>query len=70
MEQKQSIEDCLAKRVNTHYGIYSDIGSVLDQFTTQELVDYYLKRYESRLRFYIESEIIADEINKLKYMKG
>ena len=39
-QQKQSVKDCLAKRVHTHYGIYSDIGGVLEQFTT--LVDYYL----------------------------
>lgn len=66
---ESKIDKAIKSRKITHYGIYSDIGTALDQFTTEELADYYINtlKGESDLRYYIEQQIIAGEINKIKY---
>lgn len=63
------IEDALKSRKSTYHGIYSDIGQVLENFTTSELVDYYITMLgcENCLRYYLEQQIIASEIEKEKY---
>lgn len=63
------IAKAIKNRKVTHYGIYSDIGTALDKFTTAELADYYINtlKNESDLRYYLEQQIIAEEINKIKY---
>ena len=37
-----SISEELNNRIKTYHGIYSDVGIVLDKFSTQELADYYI----------------------------
>lgn len=61
------IDKAIKERINTFHGIYYDIGIQLDNFTTDELIDYYKERYENSLRNYIVEQIIANEINKIKY---
>lgn len=39
---KIKIEETIRNRKETHYGIYSDICSVLDNFATAELANYYM----------------------------
>ena len=65
---KNKVEKAIQKRPTTHNSIYSDIGLALDKFSTAELVDYYINTLgcESSLRYYLEQQIIASEINKLK----
>lgn len=59
------IEKALNTRIKTHYGIYSDVGIVLDKFTTEELAEYYLEKFgDGGLRYFLEEQIIANEINK------
>lgn len=51
--------------------MYSDIGTVLDKFTTSELAEYYINRFgDGGLRYYIEQQIIAAEISKNKTKIG
>ena len=68
-ESENKIDKAIKSRKITHYGIYSDIGTALEQFTTEELADYYINtlKSESDLRYYLEQQIIAGEINKIKY---
>lgn len=68
-EAKNRIARAIKNRKETHYGIYSDIGTALDKFTTAELADYYINilKCESDLRYYLEQQIIGGEINKIKY---
>lgn len=67
-EPTHPIEKALKDRESTYYGIYSDVGNVLDNFTTEELVDYYknIIGNEGDLRYYLEQQIIANEISKEK----
>lgn len=67
-EPKNKVEKAIKNLKKTYYGIYSDVGTVLDNFTTKELADYYINILgcESSLRYYLEQQIIADEINKSK----
>lgn len=67
-EPQNEVEKAIKKRSTTHNGIYSDIGHTLDKFTTAELADYYINVLgcESSLRYYLEQQITASEINKLK----
>lgn len=67
-EPKNEVEKAIKNRKNTHNGIYSDIGIALDKFSTTELVDYYINVLgcESSLRYYLEQQITASQINKLK----
>lgn len=58
----------IANRENTHYGIYHDVGTVLDNFNTFELYFFYTKLFgEGAARYYFENQIIANEINKKRY---
>lgn len=66
-EAKNPIDKAIAEREKTIYGIYSDIGTALDDFTTSELVEYYIERFGSGvLRDFVEQQIIAAEISKEK----
>ncbi|MBQ6887222.1 MAG: hypothetical protein IJN54_06890 [Lachnospiraceae bacterium] len=67
-EPKNEVEKAISNRTTTYNGIYSDIGHVLDKFSTAELADYYINVLgcESSLRYYLEQQITASEINKLK----
>ena len=58
----------IANRENTHYGIYHDVGTVLDNFNTFELYIFYTKLFwEGAARYYFENQIISNEINKKRY---
>ena len=65
---KNEVEKAIKNRPTTYNGIYSDIGRALDKFSTAELADYYINVLgcESSLRYYLEQQITASEINKLK----
>lgn len=67
-ELKSKVEKAIKNRKTTYHGIYCDVGTVLDNFTTQELADYYINvlGFEGPLRHYLEQQIIASEINKSK----
>lgn len=67
-EPKNEVEKAIKNRKTTYNGIYSDVGTVLDNFTAEQLVDYYINVLgcESPLRYYLEQQIIAGEISKLK----
>ncbi|MBP3543724.1 MAG: hypothetical protein J6J86_05815 [Lachnospiraceae bacterium] len=67
-EPKNEVEKAIRNRPTTHNGIYSDIGLALDKFSTAELADYYINILgcESSLRYFLEQQITASEINKLK----
>lgn len=67
-EPKNEVEKAIKNRKTTHYGLYSDVGTVLDNFTTEQLADYYVNvlGLEGTLRYYLEQQIIASEISKLK----
>lgn len=67
-EPKNKVEKAIKNRKTTYNGIYSDVGTVLDNFTTEQLVDYYINVLgcESPLRYYLEQQIIASEIEKTK----
>lgn len=62
------VDRAIKNRKTTHNSIYSDIGVALDKFSTVELVDYYINvlSCEGTLRYYLEQQIIANEISKLK----
>ena len=63
-ELKAAIEN----RTETHYGIYHDVGQVLNDFTTLELVEYFtdVLNSEGTLRYFLEQQITAAEIAKLR----
>lgn len=67
-EPTNEVEKAIKNREETYHGIYSDIGCVLDNFTTEQLTDYYINvlGYESSLRYYLEQQIISAEINNEK----
>ncbi len=67
-EPKNEVEKAISNRSTTYNGIYSDIGHALDKFSTAELADYYINILgcESSLRYYLEQQITASEISKLK----
>lgn len=67
-EPRNEVEKAIRNRKETHNGIYSDMGTALDKFSTEELVDYFINILgcESSLRYYLEQQIIANEINKSK----
>lgn len=67
-EPKNEVEKAIQNRKQTYNGIYSDIGIVLDKFSTEELMKFYVEKYgESSVRYYLEQQIIAGEIIKEKY---
>lgn len=58
----------IANRENTHYGLYHDVGTVLDNYSTFELYVFFTKVFgEGAARYYFENQIIANEINKERY---
>lgn len=66
-EPKNEVEKAIRNRKETYNGIYSDIGTALDKFSTEELAKYYLDRFgDGGLRYFLEQKIISAEINKLK----
>lgn len=61
------IEKAIKNRKTTHNSIYSDIGLVLDRFSTEELAKFYLEKFgDGGLRYWLEQQIVASEISKLK----
>lgn len=66
-EPDSEVEMAIRNRKETYNGIYSDIGTALDKFSTEELTKYYLDRFgDGGLRYFLEQQIISAEINKLK----
>lgn len=66
-ELTNPIDEAIKTRENTYRGIYSDVGCVLDGFTTAELAEYYIKRFgDGGLRYFLEQQIIAAEISRDK----
>ena len=66
-EPKNPIDKALASRQKTYSGIYSDVGTALDAFSTSELAEYYIQHFgDSALRYFLEQGIIAAEISKEK----
>ena len=69
-EPKNEVEKAIKNRKETCHGIYSDVGTVLDRFSTEELAKYYLERFgDGGLRYFLEQQIIAAEINSAKAVK-
>lgn len=59
------IEKALQNRENTDHGIYHDVGAALEQFTTAQLINYYLSQGNDQLlRSYLEEQITQNEISK------
>ena len=68
-EPQNEVEKAIRNRKETYNGIYSDIGVVLDKFSTEELAKYYLEKFgDGGLRYFLEQQIIASEIRKKKAM--
>lgn len=66
-EPKNPIDKALTSRQRTYSGIYSDVGTVLDTFSTSELAEYYIQRFgDGGLRYFLEQQIIAAEISRDK----
>lgn len=66
-EPTHPIDKAIKERNTTYNSIYSDIGLALDKFSTEELAKYYLEKFgDGGLRYFLEQQIIANEINKLK----
>ena len=68
-EPQNEGEKAIRSRKETYRGIYSDIGTVLDKFSTEELAKYYLEKFgDGGLRYFLEQQIIASEISREKAM--
>ena len=66
-EPTNEVEKAIRNRKETYNGIYSDMGVALDKFSTEELVEFYLEKFgDGGLRYWLEQQIIASEISKLK----
>ena len=69
-ESRMSVREAIENREHTYHSAYADIGMVLDNYTTDELIEY-LKNNEpggeSSLRNYVESQIIGAQINRERY---
>jgi len=66
-ESINEVEKAIINRKETYNGIYSDIGIALDKFSTEELAKFYLEKFgDGGLRYLLEQQIIAGEINKLR----
>lgn len=66
-EPTHPVEKALKERKTTYNSIYSDVGLALDKFSTEELAKYYLEKFgDGGLRYFLEQQIIANEINKAK----
>lgn len=70
-EPQNEVEKAIKNRKETYNGIYSDIGLALDKFSTEELTKYYLEKFgDGGLRYFLEQQIIAHEINKAKAIQS
>lgn len=68
-EPQNEVEKAIRNRKKTYRSIYSDIGTVLDKFSTEELAKYYLEKFgDGGLRYFLEQQIIASEISREKAM--
>ena len=68
-EPQNEVEKAIRSRKETYRGIYSDIGTVLDKFSTEELAKYYLEKFgDGGLRYFLEQQIISSEISREKEM--
>ena len=66
-EPQNEVEKAIRNRKETYNGIYSDIGTALDKFSTEELAKFYLEKFGvGGLRYWLEQQIVASEISKLK----
>lgn len=66
-EPQNEVEKAIRNRKETYNSIYSDIGTALDKFSTEELAKFYLEKFgDGGLRYWLEQQIIASEISKLK----
>lgn len=66
-EPQNEVEKAIRNRKETYNGIYSDIGTALDKFSTEELAKFYLEKFgDGGLRYWLEQQIVASEISKLK----
>lgn len=65
--KSSEVEKAIMNRKETYNGIYSDIGTALDRFSTEELAKFYIEKFgDGGLRYFLENQIIANEINNLK----
>lgn len=63
--ETDNIEQLIANRKKTHYGIYADIGTALENVSNRDLIEFYINKYgDQTLRDLCESMIIRGEINK------
>lgn len=55
------LTDTLVNREKSHHGIYSDIGHILDKYSTDELFRYVKDNLsmDTALRYYLEQNIVA-----------
>lgn len=68
-EPTNEVEKAIRNRKKTYHSIYSDVGVVLDKFSTEELSKYYLEKFgDGGLRYFLEQQIIASEISREKAM--
>ena len=68
-EPQNEVEKAIRNRKKTYRSIYSDVGVVLDKFSTEELAKYYLEKFgDGGLRYFLEQQIIASEISREKAM--
>ena len=69
-ESRMPVRKAIENREHTYHSAYADIGMVLDNYTTDELIEY-LKNNEpggeNSLRNYVESQIIGAQINRERY---
>ena len=68
-EPTNEVEKAIRNRKKTYRSIYSDVGVVLDKFSTEELAKYYLEKFgDGGLRYFLEQQIIDSEISREKAM--
>lgn len=71
MSRNEEIKIAIANRKQSPHGIYSQVGTVLEPFSTNDLLHYYVEEvmngYDYCVRDYLVNGIISDLINKLKY---
>ena len=68
-EPQNEVEKAIRNRKKIYRSIYSDVGVVLDKFSTEELAKYYLEKFgDGGLRYFLEQQIVASEISREKAM--
>ncbi len=64
----EEIRHLIDSRERTRYGIYCDVSTAIDIVSTEDLFRYYMdviaNGHDSRIRDYLETEIINAEIVK------